>query len=386
MKTTRTKVAFVGCGYTKATRKLERPEIELGIEACRMAIEDAGMDPSQVDGINVQVHHYPPPDTAAITKGLGMTNVRWTREGGLGILPAGIAADAIDRGECNAVLVVKIMNTIAPVSTPQIDPSSGGVAGPTQFEVPYGLGYSMQRIGLMARRYMYRYGITSEQLGWVPVVEREHALKNPWAIMNTPMTLDDYMSSRFIADPVRLFDCDMPVNGAYAFLMTREDIARGLKHRPVFLKSWAGSAAEEAFAGRRDHLLPDDDSDSIPLAKEIYRDAGMGPGEMDLWYMYDGFSFFVPMWMENLGLVPRGEAGNYVDGGDNIRASTGRHPINTHGGQLSEGRLHGHGHVLEAVQQLRGNAGPRQVKQEAKTAIISSVFPWTGAAGILSVD
>lgn len=382
MKTTRSRVAFVGCGYTKATRKPQMEEVEIGIEACRMAIEDAGIDPSLVDGINVQVHHYPPPDTDAIVKGLGMTNCRWTREGGLGILPAGIAATAIDNGEANAVLVVKIMNTIAPVSTPQIDPTSGGVAGPTQFEVPYGLGYSMQRVGLMARRYMHRYGITQEQLAWVPIVEREHSLKNPWAVMTTPMTMDDYMSSRFIADPVRLFDCDMPVNGAYAFLMAREDIAKDLKHKPIYLKSWAGAHD----IPRRDHLLPDDDSDGTPIAKEIYRDAGLSPQDMDLWYMYDGFSFFVPMWMENLGLVPRGEAGNYVDGGHNIRAGTGDHPLNTHGGQLSEGRLHGHGHVLEAVQQLRGNAGERQVERQVNTAIISSVFPWTGAAGIIAVD
>ena len=378
-KTTKTRVAFVGCGYTNATRKLEKPETEIAIEAAKMAAADAGLDPSQIDGINVQVHHYPPPETDVIARGAGMTNVRWKREGGLGILPAGIAAEAIDRGECNSVLVIKIMNTIAPVATPQIDPTSGGVAGPTQFEVPYGLGYSMQRVGLNARAYMHRYGITREQLAWVPIVEREHALMNPWAVMKTPLTMDDYMNARWIAEPVCLFDCDMPVNGAFAFLMTREDIAKGLKHRPVYLKSWCGSQVRT-----QDHLQAEQLSGITPLAEEIYRDAGMSPADMDLWFLYDGFSFFVPMWMENLGLVPRGEAGNYVDGGANIRFS-GRHPLNTHGGQLSEGRLHGHGHVLEAVQQLRGNAGVRQ-SQYNRTAIISSVFPYTGAAGILSVE
>ena len=105
-KTNKMKVAFVGAGYTNATRKLERPETEIAIEAAKMAIEDSGIDPKLVDGINVQVHHYPPPDTAAIAAGAGMTNVRWTREGGLGILPAGIAADAIDNGEANAILVI----------------------------------------------------------------------------------------------------------------------------------------------------------------------------------------------------------------------------------------------------------------------------------------
>lgn len=380
-KTSKMKVAFVGAGYTHATRKLERPETEIAIEAAKMAIADAGIDPALVDGINVQVHHYPPPETAVIAQGAGMTNVRWNRDGGLGILPAGIAADAIDNGEANCILVIKVMNTIAPVSTPQIDPTSGGVAGPTQFEVPYGLGYSMQRVGLQARAYMNRYGITREQLAWVPITERQHALMNPWAVMKTPLTMEDYLNARWIAEPVNLFDCDMPVNGAFAFLLAREDIAKDLKWKPVYLKSWAGNKQN---IGLQDHLWPEPLTGITPIAEEIYRDAQLKPEDMDLWFMYDGFSYFVPMWMENLGLVPRGEAGNYVQGGTNIRFD-GRHPVNTHGGQLSEGRLHGHGHVLEAIQQLRGNAGERQSKWN-NTAIISSVFPHTGAAGILSVE
>jgi acetyl-CoA acetyltransferase len=344
-----------------------------------MAAADAGVDPRDIDGINVQVHHYPPPATVDIVNGIGMRELHWQREGGLGILPAGNAAMAIDAGHCSYVLVCKIMNTIAPVTTPQIDPRSGGVAGPGQFEVPYGLGYSMQRIGLRARRYMHRYGITETQVGWVPVIEREHALLNPWAYQKTPLTMEDYLNSRWIAEPVRLLDCDIPVNGAFAFLMTREDIAKGLRHSPVYLASWAPQTSRVP-----DHLQPEILEGMSPIAETIYRDAGMGPAEMDVWFMYDGFSFFALHWMENLGLVPRGEAGNYVDGGERIRFS-GEHPLNPHGGQLSEGRLHGHGHILEAVQQLRGNAGPRQAKKHS-TAIISSVFPDTGAAGILYRD
>ncbi len=379
MPKTNTRVAFVGCGYTHATRTLEKPETELAIEACLMAAHDAGIDPSLIDGINVQVHHYPPPDTAEIVKGIGMKEVRWQREGGLGILPAGVAAQAIDAGECNLVLVCKIMNTVAPVTVPLIDPDTGEVAGAGQFEVPYGLGYSMQRIGLRANRYMNRYGVTPEQVGWVCITERNHALLNPWAYQKKPLTMDDYLSSRWISEPVRLLDCDMPVNGAFAFLMAREDIAKTLRWPPVYLKAWSGSTIRTP-----DHLQPEILEGMSPLAETLYRDAGLGPKDMDVWFMYDGFSFFVLHWMENLGLVPRGEAGNYVDGGERIKIG-GEHPLNPHGGQLSEGRLHGHGHILEAVQQLRGNAGVRQSKN-ANTAIISSVFPDTGAAGILALD
>jgi acetyl-CoA acetyltransferase len=379
MPKTRSRIAFVGCGYTPMTRQPVKPEAELAIDACLMAAADAGLDPADIDGINLQIHHYPPPDTNAIIKGIGMREVNWQREGGIGMGPAGIAAEAIEAGLCKAVLICKIMNTIAPVSTPQIDPVTGGVAGWSQFEVPYGLGYSMQRIGLRGRAFMHRYGITETQLGWVPVTERTHALMNPWAVMKKPLTMEEYLASRWIAEPVRLLDCDMPVNGAFAYLMTRDDIAKTLRHPPVYLAAWANHPTTTP-----DHLQPEILDGMSPIAKTLYKDAGLGPADMDVWFLYEGFSFFALHWMENLGLVPRGESGNYVDGGTRIRFD-GEHPLNTHGGQLSEGRLHGHGHILEAIQQLRGNAGPRQAKR-ANTAIICSNFPDTGSAGIMVRD
>ena len=378
-KTTKLRVAFAGCGYTEPTRRLARPETELAIEAAMMAAADAGIDPGDIDGINVQVHHYPPPDTNAIVQGLGMRQMRWNVDGNRGIPSAAIAAQAIERGECNIALIMKIMNTIAPIGTPQIDPATGGVKGRGQFEVPYGLSYTMQRTALYGRRYMHRYGITPEQLGWIPVTQREAALKNPWAVMKDPMTLDDYLNSRIIAEPLRLFDCDMPVNGAFAFLMMREDIAKALPHRPVYLKSWVGENLPTP-----DHLLPERTEGIWPLAQELYRDAGVGPGDLDAWYMYDGFTYFVPIWLEDLGLIPRGEAGNYVEGGANIRLD-GPTPLNTNGGQLSEGRLHGTGHVLEAIQQLRGTAGPRQIAH-VENVIVATGQLGTGAVGILGVD
>ena len=379
MKTSKMRVAFVGCGYTPITRRLERPETELAIEAALMAAADAGLDPAEIDGINIQVHHYPPPDTATIVRGIGMRQVAWEQDGGRGIPSAAVAAQAIESGACRAVLVLKIMNTIAPISTPQIDPDSGGVRGAAQFEVPYGLGYTMQRTALYARRYMHRYGITPEQLAWIPVVQREHALLNPWAIMKTPLTMEDYLASRFISEPLRLFDCDMPVNGAFAFLMTREDVAKTLRHRPVYLESWVGE-----HLSTPDHLLPERIDGPWPLAAELFEDARITPDDLGAWYLYDGFTHFVPIWMEDLGLLPRGEAGTYVDGGDTIRLG-GARPLNTNGGQLSEGRLHGTGHVLEAIQQLRGTAGARQIP-DLHRAIVATGQLGTGAVGILGVD
>ena len=154
-----------------------------------------------------------------------------------------------------------------------------------------------------------------------------------------------------------------------------------MKHPPVYLVGWAHSPDSG-----QDHTLAEKLVGLHPVAQILYKDTGLSPEDMDLWFMYDGFLHFVPMWMEDLGLVPRGEAGNYLEGGDNIRLSTGKHPLNTHGGQLSEGRLHGMGHILEAVQQLRGTAGPRQTQTKASYAILCGAFPASGSAGILGLE
>jgi acetyl-CoA acetyltransferase len=369
-------IAFVGCGYTDVTRKPAASDMDLALAACRSAASDAGIDPADIDGINIQVHHYPPPDTSAVIAGLGMRQVNWQEDGGIGVGSLARAANVLDAKKCHTIVVCKVMNTAAPIGTPQIDADTGGVGGPGQFEVPYGMGYTMQRVGLTSRRWMHRFGVTSEQVGWLCVVQREHAMLNPHAVMRTPLTIEDYLDSRWISAPLRLFDCDYPVNGAYAYVITQEDRSRSLRHEPVFLLGWVDSG----IAAATFHLFPEDLGGMIPLAEQLYADTGLRPEQMDVWLLYDGYSFFPLQWMENLGLVPRGEAGVYVEGGDRIRY-TGEHPLNTHGGQLSEGRLHGAGHILEAVQQLRGTAGARQAKR-ADFAIVSSAFPNSGAAAI----
>ena len=383
MPKTKTKICFVGIGATHPTRSMEKSEVQLAIEACRTAAEDAGIDPADIDGINIQVHHYPPPDTAAIAAGLGMKEIKWTRDGGgLGIVPAGEAAMAIDEGKASITVVCKIMNTIAPSATPRIDPGSGGVSGPPQWQTPYGVGYTRQTIGLFGRRYMHERGYNERQLAWIPLVEREHALMNPGAYMQTPMTMEDYLNSRWIADPVRLFDCDIPVNRAVAYIITTEDRAKSLKHKPAYLKGWAGAEGGEGPTG-----VNYEPWDGIaPTATTLYQDTGLDPKEIDQWFVYDGYSFLAFMWLEALGLCGPGEAGPYIEGGANIRYN-GAHPINTHGGNLSEGRAHGAGQIMEAVRQIRGEAGSRQSSKN-DTIILSSAFPYPsgGGCGIISKE
>lgn len=380
--TVESRAAIAGIGRTPLTRTPEHSETQLAVEAARAAIIDAGLSPTDIDGLSVQVHHYPPPDTEGVVRGLGLRDVpyQFTGEVGeiAGVASVGIAAEALKRGACKAIVITKVLNTIAPVMTPEIDPNTGAVAGNTQFEVPFGLGYTMQRVGLQMRRYLGRYGVTSEQIGWVAVVERENAIRTPWGYQKTPITLDDYLASRWIAEPVRLLDCDIPVNGAFAYVMTRADLAAGLRHRPVYVLSSVVSRAP-AF----EHLLPEGEGPMSPQAETLYRTAGRSSADVDLAYPYDGFSFWVPMWLETLGLVPRGEGGRFVEGGDRIRPS-GELPVNTHGGNLSNGRMHGKGHILEAVEQLRGTAGARQVPKRAELAVLTAAGPVSGHLGLLS--
>jgi acetyl-CoA acetyltransferase len=375
MSVTDKQVAIIGVGTTPLSRIPEYSETDLAVAACRAAADDAGIDIASIDGINIQVHHFPPPDTRAIVGQLGLRQVNWTVDGGLGVGALARAAQIVDTGVCDAVVVCKIMNTIAPVNTPDIDPETGGVAGPAQFEVPYGLGYTMQRVGFLKRRWMHRYGITDDQVGWLCVTQRRHALMNPNAIMKKPLTIEDYRSSRWIADPIRLLDCDYPVNGAFAYIVGRPE--RAESSTPVELVSWSGPGRGDTMP----HLRPEGEDGMNRWAHEVYSDAGLGPADMDVWFLYDGFSFLAMQWMEQLGLVPPGESGPYVEGGERILFS-GEHPVNTHGGQLSEGRLHATGHILEAVRQLRGTAGQRQAAR-AGHAIVSSAYPYDGAVAIL---
>jgi acetyl-CoA acetyltransferase len=370
-------VAIVGIGYTALTRTPVESETDLVVRACRAAATDAGINPGAVDGINVQVHHFPPPDTPAIIRDLGMREVHWCVDGGIGVGSMARAAQVVDSGTAQAVVVCKVMNTVAPVNTPPIDPETGAVGGEAQFDVPYGLGYTMQRVGLLKRRWMERNDISDDQIGWLCVTQRQHALLNARAIMKDPITIADYKSSRWIADPIHLLDCDYPVNGAFAYIVARSDLNTWANSAPVPLLSWGGPGEGDSIP----HLRPEGGHGMNQWAREAYVDAGLSPADMDVWMLYDGFSFLAMLWMEELGLVEPGGSGHYVEGGTRI-FHTGEHPLNTHGGQLSEGRMHGAGHILEAVQQIRGTAGGRQAAR-ADHAIVTTAYPFNGGVAIL---
>lgn len=216
---------------------------------------------------------------------------------------------------------------------------------------------------MFATRYMHEYGLTPEQLGAVAVHGRKMAGLNPDAIYRDPITLDDYLASRFIATPLRLFDCDVPVDGSTAFVLSRlEDAKRD--GRPCLRVEAMGSAFEQGG------LRQPTDMTSFggeAAAAMMWRRTDLRPSDVDVAQVYDGFSILTLHWLEALGFCGRGEAGAFVQGGRRIGLD-GELPINTGGGQLSAGRLHGFGHTYEACMQLLRRAGERQVK-DAEVAV-----------------
>jgi acetyl-CoA acetyltransferase len=219
---------------------------------------------------------------------------------------------------------------------------------------------------MYAQRHFHEYGTTSEQLAQIALTCRANAMLNPKAVMRTPLTLADYLSSRFISTPLRLLDCDVHCDASTALILSHRDAARDAPNPPVRIEA-IGSALRQPWSW-----------DQISLTEMVTRDVAemmwsrtdMKPKDVDMAQLYDGFSILTMLWLEGLGFCPRGESGRFVEGGQRI-ARDGVLPINTNGGQLSGGRTHGLGYVHEACTQLWGRAGERQLERR-KTAVAAA--------------
>jgi len=242
-----------------------------------------------------------------------------------------------------------------------------------QFKMPAGCIAPSQEIALAARSHMLRYGTTSEDLGRIAVLSRTNALDNDRAMMRKPMSMDDYLASRWIAEPFRKFDCCLETDGAVAIVLVRADRARDLPHRPVLVQGAAWGGGITIVNNGHTDLS---ESPARPIADRVYASSGLGPADMDFAELYDCFTYNVLSQIEGYGFAEPGTVGDRLAAGDFDR-SGGSLPLQTHGGLLSEGYLHGMNHVYEAVEQLRGEAGDRQVERH-DTALV------TGQLGYVS--
>jgi len=241
-------------------------------------------------------------------------------------------------------------------------------SGFMEWNLPFGAASAACWVAQYAQAHMHRYGTTPEQLAQIALNARRNAGLNPKAIYRDPMTIDDYFASRMITTPLRLYDCDVPCDGATAFIVSRRELAEDLASQPVYVEA-IGTAMRDRPSWDQIHDLTR--TVGADAAAQMWSRTALTPADVDLAEIYDGFSFLTLLWLEALGLCPMGESGPFVEGGHRI-ARDGPLPLNTHGGQLSGGRLHGYGFLHEACVQLRGTAGERQVASGPTVAAVAA--------------
>ena len=365
MDTLRDKACVVGIGETPYSRGKGSgmSQLALQLKAAVAAIEDAGLTPKQIDGIMP----FPNLGTAeGFAANLGVENLRFAATLNVGgAAPCAslrTAAMAVASGSAEYVLVPagwtgssgsRARETVAD----EVMSIPGGTIA-RDFYMPYGLASPPQWYALMARRHMHEFGTTQEQLGCIALAMRKHAQLNENAVMHgKEMTLDDYLGSPVITDPYRLFDCCLETDGAAAMIVTSAERAADLKKQPVYIM---GAASGQPYPA--DDIIGREDIFRTGLtiaAEEAYRMAGVMPADVDFAEIYDCFTFEVLQQIEESGFCARGEGGAFVEDG-RIELG-GELPVNTHGGLLSEAHVLGMNHIVEAVRQLRGEAGARQV-------------------------
>lgn len=374
-------VAIAGVGSSEIARALDRSVGSLTLEACASALADAGLSPADVDGMATYPAGGDSVSCFYVVDALGIPRLDWF-EDLAGWMPAAVApvvaaADAVARGACETALVFRSVkrNRARP---PGIG-APGRVGGDNQFRAPFGDTMTSQWLAMWAQRHMYEHGTTEEHLGHVATTFRAHAAHNPRAPLREPITLDDYFASRIVTTPFRLLDCDFPVDGAGAVVITTLERARDLPRPPVVYRGGV------LVTGSR----PDWDQwpdltrmASAEAAARLWARAGFSAADLDVAQLYDGFSWLALCWLEDLGVCSKGEGGPFfADGKASLR---GHLPVNTHGGSLSAGRLHAISHVIECVEQLRGTAGARQVR-DAEVGVVTAGGGTMAGAMLLSV-
>ncbi len=373
------KVAITGVGLSEVGRRLGRDPMGLAFDACRAAVADAGLTMDDIDGLSTypgggakdgghsEGGIYPVADALGIAPtwfcGTGET------PGQSGAVVNAMLAVA--SGLCRHVLCFRTVweTTSIAWGNRQNTGVGGGsrISGEMEWRLPYGAMSAGNWIALMASHYFHRYGATREQLGWIPVTERAGAAHNPVAIYQEPMTIDDYLDARMITTPFGLFDCDVPCDGSTALVVSAVDCAYDGPHRPVLVEA-VGTQMRERMSWDQGTLLHEPMVDG-PSA-HLWSRTNLKPADVDVALLYDGFSFNALSWLEGLGFCGKGEGASFVEGGTRI-ARDGEIPLNPHGGQLSAGRLHGYGFLHEAVTQLRGHGGGRQV-DGAEVVVVST--------------
>lgn len=370
------KVAITGVGQSTVGRRLMVDPLSLTVDACLAAIADAGLEPADIDGLAT----YPGAFSGGMSEG-GVTAVEdalrlhpvWVNGGGdlpgqTGSIVAAMLAVAA--GLCRHVLCFRTVwesTHSALVREGRWLPDHARATGMYEYRAPFGAMSPANWIACNATHYLHRYGVSRETLGWIAVTERANAVDNPEAVYRDPITMEDYLDARTVSTPFGLYDCDIPVDGAVAVIVSAADSIDDTAGSPVFVEA-VGTQIMERLSwdqGTFTHL-----PQSLGAAKHLWSRTSLRPEDVDVALLYDGFSFNALSWLEGLGFCGLGEGRDFIDEGRGISVD-GQLPVNPHGGQLSAGRTHGYGFFREAVLQLRGIAPGRQVR-EPKVAVVTA--------------
>jgi len=373
-----------GVGQSEVGRRLGRSDLDLTVDACLEAIADAGLTRDDIDGLatfpgaGVGTAGFAGPSSPEVQDALRL-KLNW-HDGGLegpGQLRAVFAAClAVAAGLARHVLVYRTVTE----STAQGEGHRAGIGGAgsgrgiprmsgfLQWTIPYGAVSAANWLAWIAQRRIFEYGLTREQLAQIALNARKNAARNPKAIYRQPMSMEDYLAARMITTPLCLYDCDAPCDGSTAVVVSHADYGPDAP-RPALHVNAIGTA----IRGRPSWDQFDDMTtfSARDAAASMWARTELRPTDVDVAELYDGFSILTMVWLEELGLCGRGESGPFVEGGGRI-ALDGPLPLNTSGGQLSAGRLHGFGMLHEACLQLRGDGGERQVAGPPEVAAVAA--------------
>ncbi|NYT93373.1 lipid-transfer protein [Salinispora sp. H7-4] len=356
------RAAIVGVGETEFSKDSGRSELRLAVEAVRAALADAGLAPTDVDGLVT----FSMDSTAevALAREIGAGELRFFSQvgygGGAACATVQQAALAISAGMARVVVCYRALNERSGRRFGRVSrdvssaPTSSGVDNGWHY--PMGLGTPAATVAMAARRYQHVFGATGEDFGRVAVAARRHAATNPRAwFFERPITLADHQASRWIAEPLRLLDCCQESDGAVAVVVAGVEQAADLRQPPAVITAAAqGSGADQYIMTSyyRDNLT------GLPelgvVGRQLWEQSGLGPDEVRVAVLYDHFTPYVLMQLEELGFCPPGEARHFI--ADGAIELDGRLPVNPHGGQLGEAYIHGMNGIVEAVRQVRGSS------------------------------
>lgn len=383
------KAVISGVGQSAIGRQVDRSGFQLTLDAVLAAIDDAGLTVDDIDGLAMfpgggvsNLPGYSNGSLYEVQDALGLaTTWRQGQVEGMS-LPFYGPAQAVATGQARHVVIWRTVKEGSAARNAGGRPAYGAnkplAEGPMAWWLPLGALSPVCHVAPYATRYMHDYGVSREQLGWIPVAQRAHAALNPDAVYRSPLSIDDYMESRMISYPICLYDCDVPADGSTAIIVSSVETAQDLR-APVRIAAMAGAIDSRPSWD----LWEDFSSVGHATGAAMWNRTDLRPSDVDVAQLYDGFTIEAVWWLEALGFCRPGEAGAFVEKGKRISLG-GELPLNTWGGQLSGGRLHaGFGHTAEAVRQVRKEAGERQVTG-ADVAVLGNIGVLEAGAALLT--